>query len=71
MGWLRAILSRLACLFRPEARRVPVWRLDITLTPEGAKVWQQVSDPESPVGKPTHHRRRLTDGDPTPRPSVS
>jgi hypothetical protein len=55
-GWL--------LLFRRKPRRIPVIHEDVVLTPEGAKVWQEVADPDSPVGKPVgHRRRRLTDGD--------
>src|SRR4051812_11597966 len=45
----------------------PVIHEEVTLTPEGAEVWNQVMDPQSPVGKPTQHqRRRLVNGDATP-----
>jgi len=49
--------------FRAKTRRVPVVHEDVVLTPEGAKLWEQVTDPNSPVGKPTHRRRRLPEGD--------
>ena len=36
----------------------------VTLTPEGAQVWEKAMDPNLPTGKPLHHvRRRLADGD--------
>jgi hypothetical protein len=37
---------------------IPVVHDNVTLSADGAKVWQQVADPASPVGKPVQHRRR-------------
>jgi hypothetical protein len=49
------------------APAAPVVHEEVTLTPEGAEVWQQVMDPNMPIGKPTHHqRRRLPSEDATP-----
>jgi hypothetical protein len=49
------------------ATAVPVIHEEVTLTPEGAAVWQDAMDPNMPVGKPVHHqRRRLPSGDATP-----
>jgi hypothetical protein len=69
MGVLcRVVANFLGKLRAPFARRktgrAPVVHEEVVLSPEGAKVWEEVSNPDSPVGKPVHHRRhRLPDGD--------
>ncbi len=46
------------------APNVPVVHDEVTLTPEGAEIWQQAMDPKVPFGKPANHqRRRLPSGD--------
>ena len=60
-GGLAALRAYLGKIFtRPQAksRPVPVIHEEVRLTPEGVKVWEQVMDPASSVGKPTRHRRR-------------
>jgi len=53
--------------FWAKGRRVPTVHQDVVLTHEGATVWQQVTDADSPVGKPVRHRRRrMVDGDAAP-----
>jgi hypothetical protein len=61
-------LAAVARLFIWTRKRpVPVVHEPVRLSPEGAKVWEQVADPNSPVGKPVHHRRRrMADGDAAP-----
>jgi hypothetical protein len=59
---IRSFFARLLCLLTWRRRRpVPLIHQEVVLTPEGARVWEQVADPESPVGKPTHRSRRLND----------
>ena len=61
---LAGAIGRLFPFRRAKSRAVPVVHDDVTLTPEGAAVWEQAMDPTSPSGKPTqHHRRRLSSGD--------
>lgn len=50
---------------RARRKDIPVVHQEVTLTPEGAAAWKQAMDPNSPVGKPVHHRRRLPAGDGT------
>jgi hypothetical protein len=69
---LRSCASGIATLFgrlcasfvRRKTAAVPTVHEEVVLSEEGAKVWEEVSNPDSPVGKPIHHcRRRLPDGD--------
>jgi hypothetical protein len=50
---------------RRQPRAIPVIHENVTLTPEGAEIWNQVvEDRDSPIGNPIHHRRRrLPEGD--------
>jgi hypothetical protein len=61
--WRRLTASRAKSKAVPA---VPVIHETVTLTPEGAEVWKQAMDPNSPVGKPQHQRRRLVNGDMKP-----
>jgi hypothetical protein len=45
--------------FRTNDRRVSVFHEDVALTEEGAKLWEEITEPNSPVGKPVHRRWRL------------
>jgi hypothetical protein len=64
---LAAIFGRMFFLSRAKFRKVPIIHESVSLTPEGAEVWQKAMDSESPVGKPVaHHRRRLANGDVSP-----
>jgi hypothetical protein len=62
---LRAFFGRVAAAvgnrfgFRTNDRPVPVFHEDVVLTEEGAKLWEEITQPNSPVGKPVHRRWRL------------
>jgi hypothetical protein len=62
---IATLLGKLcATIVRHKTAAVPIVHEEVVLSEEGAKVWEEVSNPASPVGKPVHHcRRRLPDGD--------
>lgn len=39
----------------------PVVHQDVKLTPEGEKIWQEATNPDSEVGKPIGFKRRTSD----------
>jgi hypothetical protein len=59
VGWL---LVRLRLRRAAKARATPVVHEDVVLSQAGAEVWKQAMGPDSPVGKPTNHRRRRLPG---------
>jgi hypothetical protein len=62
---IATLLGKLCASFvRRKTAAVPIVHEEVVLSEEGAKVWEEISNPDSPVGKPVHHcRRRLPDGD--------
>jgi hypothetical protein len=60
------IVCKVCALFTASKdRHVPVIHEKVVLSEEGAKIWEEVSNPASPVGKVVGHRRsRVADGDP-------